>query len=267
MVPDADLRRSVGQALGRRDLGRDRLRHAEHVMGTVFSFDVPGPAAAALPGVLRWLHWVDATFSTYREDSDVSRYGRAEVALAGCAPEFGQVLALCAEVSSVSGGYFTIRPGGRFDPSGLVKGWAIEHAAAMLRDAGSRDHSVNGGGDVQCAGEAAPGRAWRVGIAHPLRPGALATVVTGRDIAIATSGTGERGYHIINPHTGRPASSLASITLVGEHLTITDAYATAAFAMGEDARDWTESLPFCEAFAVTANGDAWQTSGFRTFAA
>jgi thiamine biosynthesis lipoprotein len=237
-------------------------------MGTVFSFDVPARVAATvLPGVLRWLHWADATFSTYREDSDVSRYGRGEVALGGCAPELGEVLTLCATVRAVSGGYFTTRPGGGFDPSGLVKGWAIEHAACMLRDAGSPAHSVNGGGDVQCAGEPAPGRPWRVGIADPLHPGALATVVTGRDIAVATSGTGERGNHIINPHTGRPATALASITLVGEHLTTTDACATAAFAMGDDARGWTESLPGHEAFAVTLSGDTWQTAGFQAFAA
>jgi len=262
-VPDAGL--SIGTV---RDLSYGRLRHAEQVMGTVFSFDVPrGPTAAALPGVLRWLHWVDATFSTYRPGSDVSRYGRGEVALAGCAAELGEVLTVCAEVTGATGGYFSTRPGGTFDPSGFVKGWAIERASALLRGTGSRDHSVNGGGDVQCAGEAAPGRRWRVGIAHPLRAGALAAVVTGNDIAVATSGTAERGPHIINPHTGRPAMALASITLVGEQLATTDAYATAAFAMGHDARDWTESLPGYEAFAVTAGGGTWQTSGFRAFAA
>ena len=253
--------------VGRPDLSGGRLRHAEHVMGTVFSFDVPAGSAAALPGVLRWLHWVDATFSTYREDSDVSRYGRGEIELADCASELAEVLALCAEMAVLSGGYFTIRPGGGFDPSGLVKGWAVEHAAVMLREAGSPDHSVNGGGDVQCAGEAAPGRPWRIGIAHPLRPGTLATVVTGRDIAVATSGTSERGHHIIDPHTGRPPAALASITLVGAHLTTIDALATAAFAMGEHARDWTESLPACEAFAVTPGGGTWQTTGFQAFAA
>jgi thiamine biosynthesis lipoprotein len=84
--------------------------------------------------------------------------------------------------------------------------------------------------------------------------------------AVATSGTSERGHHIIDPHTGRPPTALASITLVGEHLTTIDAVATAAFAMGEHARDWTESLPACEAFAVTPDGGTWQTSGFHAFA-
>jgi thiamine biosynthesis lipoprotein len=242
-----------------------RLRHAEPVMGTVFSFDLPAAAAPVLPAVLRWLHWVDATFSTYRADSDVSRFGRGEIRLADCAPELAEVIGECAVLSERSGGYFTDRPGGRFDPSGLVKGWSIEHAATMLTAAGHTSVSVNGAGDVQCAGEPEPGRPWRIGIADPLRPGTLAAVVAGRDFAVATSGVAERGPHIVNPHTGQPATDLASVTVVGSGLTLTDAYATAAFAMGSGARDWVESLDGYEAFAITSRGADWQTSGFGAY--
>jgi FAD:protein FMN transferase len=241
-------------------------------MGTVVSFDVPAWTGAdpgnpgALEQAVRWLHWVDATFSPYRDDSDVSRFGRGSLRLDQCAPELTEILAACAAVSKLSGGYFTTTtPGGRFDPSGYVKGWAIERAAAMLTAAGSAEHSVNGGGDVQCVGERAPGQPWRIGIAHPLRPGTLALVVTGRDFAVATSGVAERGTHIINPRTGQPATGLASITVIGRGLTLADAYATAAFAMGSAARDWVESLPGFEAFAITSDGAAWQTSGFRSY--
>jgi FAD:protein FMN transferase len=252
-------------------LAPGRLRHAEHVMGTVVSFDVPawaGPDPDG-PGVLgravRWLHWVDATFSPYRDDSDVSRFGRGSLALADCAPELAEVLAACADVSALSGGYFTTTPGGRFDPSGYVKGWAVERAAATLTAAGSAQHTVNGGGDVQCAGGRGPGQPWRVGIAHPLRPGSLALVVCGRDFAVATSGTAERGPHIINPRTGRPAAGLASITVVGPSLAAADAYATAAFAMGPGARDWVQGLEGYEAYAIMPDGSAWQTSGFGAY--
>ncbi len=234
-------------------------------MGTVVSFDVPAFAADAVDRAVRWLHWVDATFSTYQQDSDVSRYGRGAVSLAECAPELTEVLDACAAVGAASGGYFTTTPGGRFDPSGYVKGWAIERAAALLTAAGSAEHSVNGGGDVQCVGDRGPGQLWRIGIADPLRPGTLALVVTGRDFAVATSGVAERGPHIIDPHTGQPAIELASVTVVGAGLTLTDAYATAAFAMGSGARDWVENLDGYEAFAITARGTHWQTSGFRAY--
>ena len=247
-----------------------RLRHAEHVMGTVVSFDVPAwagdPAGSgALGAAIRWLHWVDATFSPYRDDSDVSRFGRGELPLAACAPELAEVLEACAVISARSGGYFSTAPGGRFDPSGYVKGWAVERAAAMLTDAGSGAHSVNGGGDVQCVGERADGQPWRIGIADPHRAGALALIVTGRDFAVATSGVAERGPHIIDPHTAQPATGLASVTVAGPGLAVADAYATAAFAMGDAARDWVEDLDGYQAFGITETGAAWLTSGFGAY--
>ena len=235
-------------------------------MGTVVSFDVPARAGeprgeGSLGQAVRWLHWVDATFSPYRDESDVSRFGRGELPLADCAPELAEVLEACAVISARSGGYFTITPGGTFDPSGYVKGWAIERAAAIFTAAGSAEHSVNGGGDVQFVGS----RLWRVGIADPLQPGRLAVVVAGRDFAVATSGVAERGPHIIDPYTGQPSVGLASITVVGATLAETDAYATAAFAMGSAARDWVESLDGYEALAITAAGVTWQTSGFGSY--
>jgi FAD:protein FMN transferase len=252
-----------------------RVRHAEDVMGTVVSFDVPVAARhdGSLDAAIRWLHWVDRVFSPYRADSDVSLLARAEVTVDGCAPEVGEVLAACALVRDLSGGYFTASPGGQFDPSGYVKGWAVERAATLLARAGSTDHLVNGGGDVQCAGGRGPRAGgvsadggcepWRVGIADPLRPGRLALVVEARDRAVATSGTTERGAHILDPHAGRPATGLASLTVTGPSLALADAYATAAVAMGPgQARDWTESLEGYEAYAITETGGTWQTPGF-----
>lgn len=247
-----------------------RIRHAEHVMGTVVSFDVPGSARGdgSLDAAIRWLHWVDRVFSPYRADSDVSLLARAEVTVDACVPEMAEVLAACAFVRDLSGGYFTAAPGGQFDPSGYVKGWAIERAAALLAGAGSAGHVVNGGGDVQCAGGRGTAEPWRVGIAHPLHPGRLALVVGARDCAVATSGTAERGSHILDPHTGQPASGLASLTIVGPSLALADAYATAAFAMGPArARDWTASLEGYAAFAITVTGDAWHTPGFARYIA
>jgi thiamine biosynthesis lipoprotein len=83
------------------------------------------------------------------------------------------------------------------------------------------------------------------------------------DCGVATSGTAERGTHIFNPHAGRPAAGLASLTIIGPSLALADACATAAFAMGPDlAREWAESLPGYEAYAITDTGHTWQTAGF-----
>ncbi len=278
-VSNPDLPGPGATSPGGTRIGRPagRLRHAEHVMGTVFSFDVPASAAPVLPEVLRWLHWADTTFSTYSAGSDVSRFGRGELTLAECAPELAEVIAECAVIKEQSDGYFTAWPGGRFDPSGLVKGWSIERASNMLSAAAKTGPSgtgpsgtgpsVNGAGDMQCTGEPERGRPWRIGVAHPLHPSALAVIVAGRDFAVATSGTAERGAHIVNPHTGLPATELASVTVVGPRISTADAYATAAFAMGGAAREWAESLDGYEAFAVVPDGATWQTSGFAAYTA
>jgi thiamine biosynthesis lipoprotein len=249
------------------------MRHVEQVMGTVVSFDVRDAegvhrerVAAGLAAAVDWLHRVDAVFSTYRTDSQISRLGRGEIALADCDPEVAEVLALGAEAERVSGGWFSVRAGGALEPSGVVKGWAVERASQILRRAGSVRHSVNGGGDVQTSGEAEPGREWTLAVAHPLHPGAFATLVRGSGIALATSGTAERGAHILDPHTGRPVQSgLASVSVVGASLTAADIAATSAFAMGQAGRAWLEQQPGLEGFAVTVDGRAWWTSGFPRY--
>ncbi|MFI0819351.1 FAD:protein FMN transferase [Streptomyces sp. NPDC021098] len=242
------------------------LRHVEHAMGTVFSFDLRDPVTPrvlrALKEAVVWLHHVDEVFSTYRPDSAISRLSRGEPVPEQDGPEVAEVFGLCEEVAHATGGWFSHSPGGRLDPSGMVKGWAIERASQTLYEAGAHNTCVNGGGDIQARGEAAPGTPWRIGIAHPARPGELAAVVTGRDLAVATSGTAERGAHILDPHAGEPADALASLTLTGHGLTLTDAYATAAFAMGAGARTWAGALDGYEALGITATGETWHTPGF-----
>jgi thiamine biosynthesis lipoprotein len=237
-------------------------------MGTVFSIDIrdPGRWPDTVRDVVGWLHRVDSTFSTYRSDSDISRIRRGELAVADADPLVARVLDLCARVRSVTRGYFSEFFDGQVDPTGLVKGWAIERSSALLRARGSHDHAVNGGGDVQLAGEAAAGRPWRVGISDPLDRGRVVTVVAGRDFAVATSGTAERGAHIVDPVAARPATEFASVTVVGPELTFVDSYATAAFAMGADALRWVEDLPGHEAFAIRPDGSTQATSGFGLIA-
>ena len=224
---------------------RPRTVHVEHCMGTVFTIDIrdPGEWSAAVGEVVRWLHFVDATFSTYRPGSDVSRIRRGDLRVADAHPLVADVLDRCVQVQRTTGGFFTSLSLGQVDPTGLVKGWSIERASAILRAVGSANHAVNGGGDMQLAGEPEPNRPWCVGISDPRDGSNVLDVVTGRDCAVATSGTGERGRHIVDPFTGRPAAGgLASATVVGPRLTEVDAYATAAFVMGLPALDWLASL-------------------------
>ncbi|MBO8191229.1 FAD:protein FMN transferase [Streptomyces oryzae] len=227
-------------------------------MGTVFSFDIRDPRTPAVTGALRaavgWLHHVDALFSTYRPESAISRLACDATTLDREPEVVATVLRLCEEAERRTRGCFTAHPGGRLDPSGLVKGWAVEGATRILRDAGVRNVCVNGGGDIQLTGEAAPGRPWRVGIADPCRPGQVLTTVEGRDLAVATSGTAERGHHIIDPRTGAPATGLLSATVTGPHLTWADVYATAAVVLGTAARQWISGIDGYRLVAVAQDG-------------
>ena len=239
-------------------------RRVLHCMGTVFSFDIrpPGVAPDVLDAALAWLEFVDATYSPFKQDSVVSRLARKEILLADCSDEVRWVLERCAELQRETDGYFSAYYADRLDPSGFVKGWAIERASDLLRAGGSRNHSVNGGGDVQCIGEAAPGQPWRIGIADPRRPRELIGVAVGRDLAVATSGTAERGAHVIDPHTGRPPSGLLSVTAAGPRLSVADAYATAAFAMGAAACDWLEGVDGYAGYVLASDGATWASSGW-----
>ncbi|MFG3547800.1 FAD:protein FMN transferase [Streptomyces sp. NPDC047725] len=242
---------------------RTGLHRVVHTMGTVFSFTVraePTPRLCrALDEAEALLHHVDAVFSPFRADSAVSRVRRGDAVPEEWEPELREVLGLCADAQRRTDGWFSSWHSGVFDPSGLVKGWAVERAALVLREAGAEHLCLNGGGDVQLHGGP-----WRVGIAHPLLPGTCAAVVesTAGPLGVATSGPAERGCHIVDPHTGTPAApALASLTVTGPSLAEADMLATAAYCRGAEARDWLSGLPGVTAFAVTPDGETWATRG------
>jgi thiamine biosynthesis lipoprotein len=214
---------------------------------------VPGAAER----VFAWLREVDAAFSTYRRDSEISRIGRGELAVRNAQPMVREVLARCEALRGETGGYFDARATGRLDPSGLVKGWAVERAGALLEALGARDFCVDAGGDL-----ALRGGPWQVGIRHPLERGRLAAALTAHDLAVATSGGYERGAHIADPHTGAPPSGVLSVTVAGPDLATADAYATAAFAMGERGPAWTARLRGYEAMTILDGGRVLSTPGF-----
>ena len=232
-----------------------------HIMGMPIEIDVRDPVD--VEPAFDWLREVDAVFSTYREDSEISRLDRGELTVAGCRPEVDEVLRRCMELERATDGYFSVRPAGRLDPSGFVKGWAVDRAAALLAAAGAERFCINAGGDVVARGRPDPGRPWRVGIRHPADLERLAAVLAVEDLCVATSGEYERGAHIVDPHTRRPPSGLLSVTIVGGDLATADAYATAAFAMGADGPDWTAGLSGYDAMCITADHRVLSTPGFE----
>jgi thiamine biosynthesis lipoprotein len=248
---------------------RDGRLRVEHLMGMPIQIDLRegGADPTMLDPAFDWLRLVDETFSTYKPDSEISRLGRGELTVSECRPEVDEVLVRAAQLREETGGFFSVRATGTLDPSGLVKGWAVGRAAEILSSAGARNFSINAGGDVVLRGRPAPDQLWRVGIQHPLQRDKVAAVVAGEDFAIATSGEYERGAHVIDPHTGRPPAGLLSATIVGPDLATADAYATAAFAMGEAGPRWAATLTGYETLCITTGEVVLTTPGFALYRA
>ncbi|MCQ4211356.1 FAD:protein FMN transferase [Streptomyces longispororuber] len=236
------------------------MRRVEHVMGFPVSLrlddqDVP---TAAVDVVFDWLHEVDERFSPFKPGSEVSRHGRGELARHELSAELVEVLDLCEHYREATGGAFDVRlPGRGFDPCAVVKGWSVQRGAQLLRASGARRFCLNAGGDVVVSGGP-----WRAGVRHPEHADQLCTVLELTDAAVATSARYERGDHIIDGRTGRPATALLSVTVVAATLTEADSVATAAFAMGAAGIEWAASQAGCEVFAVDAGGQVLRTAGF-----
>ena len=229
----------------------------EHVMGMPVVVEARGESP--FDAVFNWLRFVDGLFSTYRDESQISRINRGELAVARAHPLVREVLDRCEELRRETGGYFDARAASPhwLDPSGLVKGWAVDRAAAILDEAGVAEFAISAGGDMRLRGT------WRVGIQHPRLRDRIAAALELTGLAIATSGAYARGEHVLDPHTGRPPAGILSVTIVGPELAAADAYATAAFAMGSAGPEWTARLAGYEAMTVLAGDVVVTTPGFR----
>lgn len=219
-------------------------RYVEHVMGMPVSLALRGrhttdaPARAAWAEALAVLREADRVFSTYRPDSVVSRLGRGELDERDCPPEVHEVLAIAEATRRDSDGAFDVRRDGRLDPSGVVKGWAVERAAAPLRALPDTDFCLSAGGDLTCRTLRPDDAPWRVGVEDPRDPRRLVALVPVRTGAVATSGAAHRGAHVVDARTGLPPTGLGSVTVVAPSLTDADVDATAAYALGPDAARW-----------------------------
>ncbi|MGO9875508.1 MAG: FAD:protein FMN transferase [Acidimicrobiia bacterium] len=252
-------------------------RRVEPMWGTMISLFVLDPVdPAVIDDVFGWFQRVDDLFSTWRADSEISRIGRGELTAAHASPEVREVLALCEQMKHATCGAFDIavgadadiepRPGlAPLDPSGLVKGWALERAVDRLASGGVSHLALNAGGDVVVRGGVGDDRPWRIGIQHPWRHDRVADVVWVTSGAVATSGRAERGDHVIDPRSRRPAQGLMSATVVGTDLAIADALATAAVAVGSIAAPWLTGRSDTQALAITDAGAVVTTFGFDEY--
>ena len=218
-----------------------RVRAEIQTWGTIIFIDASSASIkepeiqASIDRVRDFLYLVDEIFSTYKDQSEVSRLRRGEITIADCCADLQEVWQLCLDAKTYSDGFFDpwCVEGG-FDPSGYVKGWASDRAISMMKSDGVEHIQINSAGDLSLAGGVEPGKPWSIGIRHPEEAHTIVKVFDITDGAIATSGTYERGSHIKDPHTGLIAIGARSATVYGPDGGIADALATALIVAGKD---------------------------------
>ena len=238
------------------------------IMGMPVIIEVvdPGVTAKDLDSVFAYFEYVDRKFSTYKPDSEISMINRQELALDQSSEDMQTIFALAEQTRLETNGFFNIDREGRYDPSGIVKGWAILAAADLLRQAGFKNYYVDAGGDIQVSGQNAQGQDWRVGIQNPFNPMEIVKVLALRDCGVATSGTYVRGQHIYDPtNRDQIVTGLVSLTVVGPDIYEADRFATAAFAMGPAGINFIEQLAGFEGYMIDPHGLATYTSGFERY--
>jgi len=228
----------------------NHLRRQFPVWGTIVDVDCSSEIVSgaeldrAMEKVIEFCQDVDRDFSTYKDDSWVTRLRRGTVAIEDCPDDVIEVWDLCANARWLSEGAFDPwAVDGGFDPSGLVKGWAADKASNILVAAGAQHCQVNAAGDVSLRGgwfdaQAGVVKPWSIGVVNPDERSEIVKVFDITDGAIATSGTYERGAHIHDPHNGLIAIGAKSATVVGAEGWLCDAMATAVMVAGQDCALW-----------------------------
>jgi len=244
-----------------------RLERLVQTWGTVIVIDVTslglgeGALTEAVNEVEQFFISVDQDFSTYKENSQVSRIRRGELKIEDASEYVQQVWALCEFSKELTLGAFDPwKAEGGFDPSGLVKGWAAEVGAQMLVEAGAQNVLINASGDIVLRGGKPEGGPWNIGIASPDDVEKYVKFFDVVDGSVATSGDYEKGAHIVDPHTGLIAIGARSATVIGPDGAICDALATALMVDGVDAQKWIGRVELAEYSFWTINrhdGTAW----------
>lgn len=236
------------------------IRITEMVMGIPVTIEAHASSSAPHQRAFRRLRAIDRRFSPYKPSSELCRMQRGELTADELSREMLSVIDACKAYEERTNGYFSAYYSGIFDPTGYVKGWAVEEAANMLRHFNLGTYSINAGGDILMASD--NGRIWRTGIQFPGINAIIGTKVTANG-AIATSGIYERGQHIINPHTSQASRSIMSASVCGASIVEADILATTCVAMGtKRALEFINCQAGYEALIVTANGNCYATPGF-----
>jgi thiamine biosynthesis lipoprotein len=130
--------------------------------------------------------------------------------------------------------------GMRINLAGILQGYGVRRAEEIMKKMGIAGGLINGSGDVYCWGKQPDGSGWRIAIGDPAKPHSVSSWLTVSDMAVVTAGNYEQYFtvggryygHIINPHTGYPATGLRSVTIICPDVELADALDDAVFVLG-----------------------------------
>ena len=244
------------------------MKQTRILMGMPITVEIADESAVeeAINNIFTYFEYVESKFSVYKQTSEISLFNKGEISEDEFSDDMKKIFELSEETKKLTNGYFDIKSDKKYDPSGLVKGWAIYNAAQLLKDMGFKNFYVEAGGDIQAYGKNGEGQFWKVGIKNPFEQTQIVKAVRIENKGIATSGTYIRGQHIYNPKdNNKPAVEIISLTVIGPNIYEADRFATAAFAMGKKGIEFIEGLKGFEGYMIDYNGTATMTGCFEKY--
>lgn len=198
-----------------------------------------------------WLVLVDHIFSPFRTNSELTLYNHQKIEMTGTNLLFQEVFALSIWAKEMTQGLFSANFVGKYNPTGAVKGWAIEKAERiqlepLLSDPNFVAVNLNGGGDMQFSSSDKHNWQWEIGIVNPFDNKKVISCFRMKNGAIATSGTSQRGEHLFNSSTGctipEKNFNVISSSVIGSELTYYDIWATAIATTTINDHSWLKRL-------------------------
>lgn len=244
------------------------MKQTKIIMGMPITVEITDANANAksINKIFMYFKYIDNKFSTYKKTSEITKINTGKINKKNLSADMKTVFRLAKKTRKETNGYFNINKKNKIDPSGLVKGWAINNAAKIILSDGFKNFYIDAGGDIQTRGLNAKGQNWKVGIRNPFSKNEIVKVITAKNKGVATSGIYERGKHIFNPKNKyRKADEIVSLTVIGPNIYEADRFATAAFAMGREGIRFIENLKGFDGYMINKNGIATMTSGFSAY--
>jgi len=143
--------------------------------------------------------------------------------------------------------------GMEIDFGGVVKEYAADAIATLLRNNGIHHGLVDLAGDISIIGPHPNDKPWKIGIRNPANPVEAIASIDAYEGGIASSGNYERFIivnnkrycHILNPKTGWPQQGVGGVSVHASTCLVAGTATTTAMLLGiKDGKEWLRASQF-----------------------